>query len=98
MSFLSAEVHTLPIVKKAQSLVTTDGIKDVQRMIETYGENNVDKVHEYLRGGVLGNTSQEMIFQYAVIGEAFTYLAMTDRLNDHCLKDMCKKLMVQGEW
>ena len=96
--FTTDGCYSLPIVKEAQSLITTDGIKDVQRMIETYGENNEDKVHEYLRGGVLGNTSQEMIFQYAVIGEAFIYLAMTDRLNDHCLKDMCKKLMVQGEW
>ena len=96
--FTTDGCYTLPIVKKAQSLVTTDGIKDVQRMIETYGENNEDKVHEYLRGGILGNTAQERIFQYAVIGEAFIYLAMTDRLNDHCLKDMCKKLMVQGEW
>ena len=84
------------IKKESKSKISYQTLIDLERLIWGYGEENPEKVHGYLSGILYDQEYSLSLYKYSILGEAFVYLAKTNRLNDYELRLMVKKLMDGG--
>ena len=89
---------SFPIVKEYTNRLTTACLMENQKRIWNTCEESPSIVHEFLTGRVFCDEDKISKYVYAIIGEAFIYLAETDRLNDFEFGKMITKLMKGGEF